>query len=409
MFYCRNCPKFALMKKYSTLVIIVDPKRSIDSIDALIGRREILSMSQNVDHVIILPMDGADQRADGLPDNVSVCRPAKDLCGSFTLGRRLMTLFRPSMWRLAGGDLKRESVAFYVESFLIYSALKKWIVSEGIETNKTLVYCSWGSAWSLAVEMICNECGMDMICRADNPELYVDGHRKANQRVAERCEGIYTSSEDAKNWLQARYPEMESKFRVAVAGSSKQDRRALASSHKANERCLTFLSVARGSTFNDLDLKYRLMRALAIARPGTRVRWIHVGDLDVSEVIDRSASDRKPDNLEIDLRISPLLDDIDSLFMTEAIDWTLIPGREEVCPRLAYISMSYGVPVVATMVRGLEEVVTDDCGLLLADNTSPEEFVLGLLPCVESDLRMDAMRRSAFERWQRHYDADRKI
>ena len=68
-------------------------------------------------------------------------------------------------------------------------------------------------------------------------------------------------------------------------------------------------------------------------------------------------------------------------------------------------ALAYGVPVVATDVEALNEVVDDEYGLLLSPDSTDEEFVRGIAPYLDSDFRAEAMREAAFTRWNSDFNA----
>ena len=83
----------------------------------------------------------------------------------------------------------------------------------------------------------------------------------------------------------------------------------------------------------------------------------------------------------------------------------LLSEREGGRPVAACESLAYGVPVVASDIPGLNEVVDDDCGMLLPTDVTDEEFVRGIAPYLDSDLRSEAMRKVALDRWKERFDA----
>lgn len=99
-------------------------------------------------------------------------------------------------------------------------------------------------------------------------------------------------------------------------------------------------------------------------------------------------------------------DDVHALYATGSIDWTLLLADDGIgCPVALCESMMYGVPVIANDVGGLSEMVDDDCGILLAANPEKEEFIRGIMPYIDSQLRYSRMRLGAREKWASDFDA----
>lgn len=66
------------------------------------------------------------------------------------------------------------------------------------------------------------------------------------------------------------------------------------------------------------------------------------------------------------------------------IDLLILPSEEESFPQAALESMSYGVPVIASDVGGVSELVEHQKTGLLIKNRTPEEFAKAILSVVEN-------------------------
>jgi glycosyltransferase involved in cell wall biosynthesis len=87
----------------------------------------------------------------------------------------------------------------------------------------------------------------------------------------------------------------------------------------------------------------------------------------------------------------------------EAMDTLLIPSRTEGLPNAALEAMAIGLPVAATRVGALPEVLDDGrCGVLLSDLES--EWAQQLLPLIDSPLTRERMLCSAWLRLNERYD-----
>ena len=64
------------------------------------------------------------------------------------------------------------------------------------------------------------------------------------------------------------------------------------------------------------------------------------------------------------------------------------------------------MPVIATDAGGTAEIVTDDTGLLLPVDVTPEEFVRGMLPYLESPARAESLSHGAAELWRNALNAE---
>lgn len=377
MFYCYFSPKFVAMNDYKTLVFIDCPSLS----GALSDGDEIKILKRKYKNTVILPY--------------------YQLVSNRTRLHRLGKIFGMSAVRLAGRRFSRKSVRFAADGLLCADAIEKWIEKENIDCETTLFYTQWLTTPAVGLAWLSQRLPINFICRADDVALYSDEYHDINELVISKAQRVLTSSNAAAEFLARSYPAEESKIVCSIVGTLKSNREFMTTGHLKAARLLTFFSLDNSPDGSGSKIPFKLMRAVAIARPDTSVRWIRAGRYAVCGFPDDSI----PNNLEIDFRLVDDWDDVESVFLSETIDWSLFISPIEVRPKFAMMSLSYDVPVVASMVPGLDEVVTDDCGLLLAEDTTPEEFVLGLLPYIESDIRMASLRSRAFDFWSARFDA----
>ncbi|MCM1348492.1 MAG: hypothetical protein NC338_03690 [Firmicutes bacterium] len=154
-------------------------------------------------------------------------------------------------------------------------------------------------------------------------------------------------------------------------------------SHQAKENELSFVCPA-----TDL-LAHKLINALAVARPDTHIILMSVG----------SQPKFSPTAQNITLQEVKTVSEA----MTSAIDWLVMLRHDiGVLPRGAATAMAGSVPLVVIDCPATEGLLDDGCAVLFGPNPSKEEFVRGMLPYVESDLRRGHMRARAFATWQKH-------
>lgn len=84
------------------------------------------------------------------------------------------------------------------------------------------------------------------------------------------------------------------------------------------------------------------------------------------------------------------------------IDWALSAGSDSGIAA----ALSFGIPVAAPDGTPAAEMINDDCGLILAADTTPEEFVMGIAPYLDSDIRGERMSLEATRQWQSNFNSD---
>lgn len=394
---------------YSTIVLFSDAFPYGAVTEASFIRPELSALAEKFERVIIVPTTvcgEADMTC--LPDNVEIATFWIDSQDFKHKLRRTRHLFDPELWRLTSGDRSVATLKYAATVITIAGAIRRWISSEGIDLETTLFYTFWFDLAAGALALLSKSLPIRFFSRAHFHDLYyLSAPKPVARMIASSAEAIYACSVEGSEFLKNKFSDHADKIDVEFLGTTKSRYDSFASHHLSADRRLTFLSVARVAQQKRVDLNYKMLKALAVARPQTDVRWIHVGDGPLMEPLRELVSTNTLPNLSVELTGSKDNTFVQSLYQSEAIDWTVLLSEGEGLPIAACESLSYGVPVVGTMVRGIREAVDDDCGLLLAADPEPEEFVRGILPYLESDYRMNSLRSAAFDRWTNRFNAEK--
>ena len=309
--------------------------------------------------------------------------------------RRSRFLANPRLWLDARGDIRRRGIAFGA-------------AARGLSWENTLFYTFWFDFPAAALALLkADHPEIRFVSRAHGHDMFtVLGGRLRHWMVRE-AEAVYAASQAGADYLERTFPEAsaDDKVRVSTLGCVKLYPEAVAARHKRADRRFSFLSVSRVDENKRVEMNARLLRALAVARPDTAIRWIHVGDGPSMGAVREAVKDC-PSNLEVELRGALPNGDVQRIYRDEAVDWFMLLSLHEGGRAVAACeALAYGVPVVATDVEALNEVVDDEYGLLLSPDSTDEEFVRGIAPYLDSDFRAEAMREAAFTRWNSDFNA----
>ena len=151
-----------------------------------------------------------------------------------------------------------------------------------------------------------------------------------------------------------------------------------------------------------VDRCFGLVKAIATAYPLKHICWIHVGDGNLMPSLKKSiATTELPPNLTIDLRGAVENESVQGIYISEKIDWCmLLSDSEGGCPITLCEALSYGVPVVATEVGGIPEIVTPEVGITVPAGTSPEAVVGELQPYLNNRQFYLELKSECRKRWQ---------
>lgn len=147
---------------------------------------------------------------------------------------------------------------------------------------------------------------------------------------------------------------------------------------------------------------------LASRHPQISLCWTHFGDgAEMGRV--REALGAASGNLEV--RLAGRVDNAVVLrhYASEPVDLFALLSANEGLPVSIQEAIAAGIPVLATDVGGVGEIVDADNGMLLPSGAGLNEIVTALeqLLVVASPMQRAAQRRAARERWRRDFDAER--
>lgn len=364
---------------------------------------EIDALSHEWDRVILMPMVNRGDAFDLSPwPNVEVCDDWINCADNRIKSRRAVYLMSVDVIRSAMSSHKYSDMTFALSAVAFKRFLKRYMARHGLSAENTLVYTFWLDYPTMGALMAAD--GLKVVSRAHGYDVVSRRAMSMRERVIGAITGIYAASMHSCESLQRTYPQISDKIKVSYLGSRKP--LGMSTCHVKADNKLTFMSCSRVEPVKNVCSNYRLIKALAIARPGTSFKWIHIGSGSEMPRLRQMVSESVPSNLTVEIRGAEPNDKVHGAYISEPIDWFMLLSSYEGCPIAVCEALSYGIPVIATDVGGTSEMVDDDCGLLMPVDPEPEEFVRGILPYLESELRYGMLRDGALRKWQTGFSAD---
>lgn len=219
---------------------------------------------------------------------------------------------------------------------------------------------------------------------------------------------LYTASPDAARFAQARYPQAASRINYRILGSRKSEPMRLAIPHPYSARRITIMSVSRVHPGKRVHLNLQLMIRLARRFPAVEFKWIHLGGTSSELLFLHRRAATAPSNLIVRLLGEQPNERVHRIYSSEPVDWFLLLSESEGGLPIAVVeALSYGVPAIVSDIPGCRDAVIDYESGLLVDPAHPVDSAVDRLsPFIDAYADASAMRLHAFERWQKHLNAD---
>ncbi len=378
---------------------------------------ELSQLSGVFDQILVVPgIAGAVARP--LPDGAvtvdetyaSTVHP-KSVIGRFDFATRAMS--EPWSWAeirsvraLLGNPRMLRRMLYCVEAARRTGAWLTGLLADGhYEPRKTLIYTFWLDHRTAGAGLARRRFPeLRIVSRAHGTDVYEDRHPLSylplRGRAVETADEVFVVSEAARQHLQVRYPEHRERFVVAPLGTQDPGFECPSSS----DGVFRVVSCSRLVPMKRIDL---LIDALALvhgACGGTRIEWHHLGGGEEQPRIEAHAAASLPNSVNWSCSGVIQPNRVLSYYREHAVDLFVSVSASEGKPVSIMEAQSVSIPVLATAVGGVPEMVTEGNGWLLPPDPTAEEVASGILRALRehpSKSRRLASRRA----WESHHDA----
>ncbi len=287
--------------------------------------------------------------------------------------------------------------AVYVENH------KEWIISLQKENVKNILFYSyWFEAPTAALALVKNKFPeLKFITRVHGGDLYESLYGLTKfpfrQKIISSVNSIFAISELAKTHLMKKYYLPENKIFISRLGVKATD----SLSPISTDGKVRIVSCSNLIPLKRIDL---IIKALGKIK-NVQVVWTHIGDGELKTSLIELA--KKILGKNIDYRFTGLLKNSDVLnfYKTNPVDVFITTSSSEGIPVSIMEAQSFGIPVIATNVGGIKEIVSNENGLLLKDNPAIEEITDAILSVINNKKKWKQKRTESFDTWQTKFNA----
>lgn len=367
------------------------------------GFRVIL-FSANKAEKELLPRDDGITLEELTPPAItffSVLRTLLSLLGKKMYYREILDIFR------VAPNPKNTMVAVkkHLQGLAALRQLENKLRELDIRREDTVVlYSYWLEYFSLAAA----ECPVASdhvlrIARAHGYDLYVNqpgnGYMPWLRERISGLDSVFAVSLHGANYLRRRFPGLKEKISCARIGSSDFGVRPYRPAPSLRiVSCSHIVPVKRIGT---------LIRALSQLRD-IPVCWTHIGSGAGEEELKALAAKILPENIRVTWTGFRTHEEVRDIFRTQDFDLFVSVSASEGIPVSMMESLSCGIPIIATAVCGVPEIVRPgQSGWLLSPDDPEKGFgcaVLSYLEMKESD--RIRLRESCRKRWESDFDPE---
>lgn len=380
---------------------------------------EIKYLHKSFDNIIIISNNTKDELTRKVPDDIKVLRynNKKSLMDKVKV---IKYFFYKSFWDEIKTikELYSMKVSFRMiplilgimfnsERFLKY--LLGVISEEKLDVSDNLYLYSYWCGFNTISFIDYKKVNPKAVCisRAHGYDLYFEANR-ANyipfrKYIAEGIDKIFFISSNGKGYFSDKVKIYDdNKFKVARLGINNTLKIAKAS----KDEVLRIVSCSFVASVKRINLIIESLSKIT----EIPIEWTHIGDGDLMGKTKELAKDLLSDKPNIKYEFKGYLTnrEIYSFYEDRIIDCFINLSSSEGIPVTIMEALSFSIPIIATKVGGVPEIVNESNGFLISNNPSCEEVVdaINKFKSLTED-EMINIRKNAFDTWKMKYNADK--
>jgi glycosyltransferase involved in cell wall biosynthesis len=289
-----------------------------------------------------------------------------------------------------------------VASFVHYGVnVRKWAAN--FLTGKEILYTYWCDVEAFGLTSLKKEQGFDhvLISRVHGFDIYEEnrphGFIPFRQEVLKSIDKVFCISQFGVDYFKEKY-DFNSAL-CARLGVWEPEEIAL----KSEDGIIRIVSCSSLAQVKRVHLIISSIIFMAQKNQGKEYEWIHIGGSP--DEINKMLSEDIPDNLKIELKGQLRNEEVHTYYRLNFVDAFVNLSKSEGIPVSMMEAMSYGIPVVGTLVGGVPEIINASNGALVGKNPTNEE-VCEAFEAVFSDPNK---RKEAIATFEKKFDAEKNF
>jgi glycosyltransferase involved in cell wall biosynthesis len=377
---------------------------------------ELPFLTQNFEKVWIVTNDTTSTTARNTPANVNVVRVSsqvpvgyklKALAGFFkSIIQEELKFIRQKLKLPLSSNILSVLLGGYAEALYLADVTAGVMKDNRLTPASSILYSYWMSnvAAGLALYKLRNP-AIAAVCRAHGWDVYFERHQPPYLPLRSFTIGYLDYccciSANGKEYLQRLTGISESKFELSRLGTFNKEERQRGGN--TGKLCLVSCS-------NIIALKrvHLIIEALALISD-INIEWTHFGTGPLEAEVKKLAEAKLGGHTNIKYSFAgqvsnPALLDY---YAQHKTDLLVNVSETEGLPVSMMEANSFGIPVIATNVGGVSEIITNGLnGFLIGPDGKPSEIAEHIKGYYAlNDFKKEALRNNSFEAWRKNYNA----
>lgn len=278
------------------------------------------------------------------------------------------------------------------------------------EYDSVTVYSYWFFVTALVASKVCElvsaSCkNIKFVSRAHGYDVYRYanslGYLPLREYLLEKADYVYPCSGNGARYIAEQFPRFSDKIKTRYLGTDDDG------VSQMNDDCFHIVSCSR---LVDLKRVDRIASSLSLLEGEGKIRWTHIGDGGTMQKV-KAFCDEKLGFMEVNLKGWVSNQQVKEFYCNEKVDLFVNVSTTEGLPVSMMEALSFSIPVIATDVGGVSEIIKDGHnGLLISADFTDEELVTKIKEIINSSQQERIkMRRNARAFWEDNFDAKKNF
>lgn len=286
--------------------------------------------------------------------------------------------------------------------------LKSFMASSDIDPHTTVFYSYWLMPQALSISLAkANYPAIRTVTRAHGSDLYEYAHTPAYlpfwKQALQEVDYIFLISENGRNYVLQKEPAAASRCFASRLGVV--DPGFINS--PSNDAVFRVVSCSNLLPVKRLQLLIDGLALFARCHPQQKIEWHHLGSGPLQTALEKYAGSQLPSNAWCNFHGQISNKQVFEFYKRQQLDVFMNVSASEGIPVSIMEAQSCGIPVIATDVGGVSEIVNPENGVLLNGNPSPREIASALEIFLENPQNALQKRIASRENWEVQYNAEK--
>lgn len=298
----------------------------------------------------------------------------------------------------------------YLKRLIFFSGLAnltnqwiaKWIRDKKSGLHQYLFYTYWfdfittGAAIAkrrlIDIKIISRAHGYDIYEERNTPPYW-----PCRSFTLNHLEYLFPDSDAGTKYLHQKYPDFKSRIQTAYLGVP--DYRI--NSKPSIDGAFRIVSCSRMVPVKRLKLLLEGILFAAQKMPNQKFIWFHFGEGELRGTLEMQTK-KLPPNVEIQFPGYTTQSELFDYYRKNPVDVFMNVSQSEGTSVAIMEAISCGIPIIATAVGGNKEIVTEQNGILLPENPTPEEVAEIIISAINN---LHEKRQGSRQVWNSKYNA----